>query len=374
MRNIAICGNKITSSVLNNKIIETIDLEGIKVNCGLINTPEPKFDSNAPENKLMVLIKIRAFSCNYRDKSLILKTATKAPDSSFYVIGSEFVGEVINIGSEVTELKIGDRVIGDNDYPHSKVKGIHPGLPTNNGSKEYQIFHYTKLVKIPPQMPDEVAAAFPLGSQTSYSMIRKLNIKSGQNILVTAAKANTSLFAINALKKYNVNIYAVSTSIQFKEELQHMGVKKLIQIDPNKKSLLQNEEIAQIVRETGGFNCVIDPFFDLYLGKVIKAIAVEGRYITCGLYDQYSHLTNQEFHYRGNSMGEIMSFAMLKNIQLIGNCLGYTEDIHQAIQDYASGNLKVIIDSIFTKEQIGAFFERTYNAKDRFGKVIYQYN
>ena len=374
MRNIAICGSKVKSSVLKNEVIETIDLEGIKVHCGLINTQDPNFDNNARENRFMVLVKIRAFSCNYRDKSFILKAATKAPDTSFYVIGSEFVGEVIDTGAEVTELTIGDSVIGDGCYPHSRVAGISPGLPTNNGSKEYQIFHYTKLIKIPPQMPKKVAAAFPIGGQTSYSMIRKLKIAPGENILVTAAKSNTSLFAINALKKHAVNVYAVSTSMQFKEQLQQIGVKKLIQIDPNKASLLQNEEIAQIVRETGGFNCVIDPYFDIYLEKVIDAIAVEGRYITCGLYDQYSHLTNQEFEYRGYNMGKIMRFAMFKNIQIIGNCIGCTTDLQQAIQEYANGSLNVLIDSVFKDKQIGAFFDRTYNAKDRFGKVIYEYS
>ena len=73
-------------------------------------------------------------------------------------------------------------------------------------------------------MPTEVAAAFPLAAQTSYSMIRKLNPAPGENILDTAAKSNTSLFAINALKKYDVNVYAVSTSTQFKEQLQQMDL------------------------------------------------------------------------------------------------------------------------------------------------------
>lgn len=374
MKNIAICGSKVKTSFLNNENLETIYLEGVKVNCGLIHTSEPDFNSNAPENKFMVLVKIKAFSCNYRDKSLILTTATKAPDTSFYVIGSEFVGEVIDIGAEVTELKIGDNVVGDGCYPYSRVAGIRPGLPTNNGSKEYQILHYSKLIKIPPQMPKEVAAAFPIGAQTCYSMIRKLNIAPGDNILVTAAKSNTSLFAINALKKYDVNVYAVSTSTQFKEQLTLMGVKKLIQIDPKKESLLQNEEIAQIVWETGGFNCVIDPFFDIYLGKVINTIAPEGRYVTCGLYNQYSHLTNQEFKYQGYGMGEIMGCTLLKNIQIIGNCVGYTADLQKAIEEYANGSLNVTVDSVFTHKQVGSFFEKTYNSRNRFGKVVCQYS
>ncbi|MGD1919813.1 MAG: zinc-binding alcohol dehydrogenase family protein [Pleurocapsa sp.] len=374
MRNIAVCGNQVTPSIINNDLIETIDMEGIKVNFGMIHTNDLEFDRNAPENEFMVLIKTKAFSCNYRDKHFILKAATKAPEKSFYVIGSEFVGEVIDIGSKVTELEIGDRVIGDGCYPHVKAEGIRPGLPTNNGSKEYQKFHQTKLIKVPPEMPDEVAAAFQIGGQTSYSMIRKLNIAPGENILVTAAKSNTSLFAINALKKYDVNVYALTTSMQFADELKQMGVKELIQIDPQKDSILENESVAAIVKQIGGFDCVIDPLFDIYLGKVIKAIAIEGRYITCGLYNQYSHLTNQDFYYHGSSMGEILSYALIKNIQIIGNCIGYTHDLRQAINDYQQGELNVIIDSIFDTKEIKDFFEQTYNVKHRFGKVVYKYN
>ena len=58
----------------------------------------------------------------------------------------------------------------------------------------------------------------------------------------------------------------------------------------------------------------------------------------------------------------------------MGNCLGTTEDLKNALQDYASGDLKVIIDSVFTGNQVGAFFDRTYNAPDRFGKVVYRYS
>ena len=374
MRNIAICGNKFAPSTINNDIIQTMEMEGIKVNLGLIHTQDPEFDPSTSENEFMVLIKTKAFSCNYRDKGLILKAAVKAPEKSFYVIGSEFVGEVINIGSKVTELKIGDRVIGDGCYPHAKAKEILPGLPTNNGSKEYQKFHQTKLIKIPPEMPDEVAAAFPIGGQTSYSMIRKLNITPGENILVTAAKSNTSLFVINALKKYDVNICALTTSMQFADELKQMGVKEVIQIDPKKKSILENESVEAIVRQTGGFNCVIDPLCDIYLGKVIQAMAVESRYITCGIYNQYSNLTNKDFDYYGSPMSAILTHAVMKNIQIIGNCLGYTQDLKQAINDYQQGKLDVVVDSIFNTNKIKDFFERTYNVKNRFGKVIYRYN
>lgn len=374
MRNIAICGSDIQRlTPLGQPAIQTINLEGVTVRCGLIETSDPQFNRSAPENQEKVLVKIKAFSCNYRDKALILKMATRGPANSFYVVGSEFVGEVVAVGPAVTAFRPGDRVIGNGSYPYSGVEGLAPGIPTNNGSKEYQVFHAAKLIKVSPALPDEVAAAFPIGAQTTYSMVRRLNLRENEKVLVTAAKSNTSLFAINALKELGVQVYATSTSSRFEAELKALGVKELLVMDPKLSNFLEDETFKSRVQALGGFDAVIDPFFDLHLGKVIGAMAPGGRYVTCGFYDQYTELVGQTFRPQWDGR-QIMVAVMLGNLQIIGNCIGQTEDLAQAIDDYAAGNLHVVIDSVFSGyDQVGPFFERTYTSPDRFGKVVYKY-
>lgn len=374
MRNVAICGNKLGALLYGDSTIKSIQMDGTNVFCGLIHTQQPIFDSKALENCFNVVVRKKAFSCNYRDKNLIFKMATKGGNSSFYVIGSEFVGEVVDVGIQVNDLKIGDKVIPNNAYPNSGVEGLLPGVPTNNASKEYQVFHQTKLIKVPQEMPDEIAAGFSIGAQTTYSMIRKLNLIQGSNILVTAAKSNTSLFAINALRQHNVNVYATTTCKSFEKELKSMGVKEVILIDSFLNNFTENETIRDIMSNIGGFDSVIDPLFDIHLGKVIDVIAKGGKYITCGLYDQYSSLIGKKNNYKIPNFTAIMASVILKNIQIIGNCIGQTEDLLNAIIDYNFGSLNVVIDSQFTGDRIDRFLERTYNAKDRFGKVIYVYN
>jgi NADPH:quinone reductase-like Zn-dependent oxidoreductase len=374
MRNIAICGRQIENSIFDRNFVETIQMNEVPVYCGLIHTKEPPFDRHSLENQFNVLVKKRAFSCNYRDKHLIFRMTTKGTDDGFYVVGSDFVGKVVDIGSQVTDLQIGDRVIGNNAYPESGVDGISPGVPTNNASKEYQVFHQVKLLKIPQEMPDEVAAAFSIGAQTTYSMIRKLQITKDSNILVTAAKSNTSLFAINALKKHRVNVYATTTSRRFEEELKAMGVKEVILVEPLQKRLTENQTLQKIASDIGGFDCVIDPFFDLHLSSAVDLMAAGGRYITCGLYDQYFSLIDRDIPKLSLDSSHIMLSIMLKNLQIIGNCIGQTQDLKDAIRDYSSGILKVAIDSAFSNRQVGTFFRQTYNAKDRFGKVVYVYD
>lgn len=374
MRNIAICGSHVKNLISSPSFVSAIEMDGVPVFCGLIHTENIKFDRHLPENRFKVLVRKIAFSCNYRDKNFIFKTAIKAPNDRFYVVGSEFVGEVVDIGSDVTDFQIGDKVLGNNHYPNSGLEGVPGGIPSNNSSREYQVFHQIKLIKVPSQMPDEVAAAISIGGQTTYSMLRKLNITEGSNILVTSAKSNTSLFVINALKKHKVNIYALTTSMLFEKELKEIGVKRLIQIKPNSENWVADELAEEITKEIDGFDCIIDPFFDLHIVKLIPSLASGGRYITCGLHDQYSSLIGKEFQYQGLATSEIFVTMMSNNIQIIGNCLGKTEDLQNAIQDYASGSFNVVIDSVFSGKQVEEFFERTYNAKDRFGKVVYRYD
>ena len=147
--------------------------------------------------------------------------------AKFYPLGSEFVGEVIQKGNAVTNLEIGDTVIGNGNYPYSGYENVKPGLPTNHTSKELDAFHFSKLVKVPKSMPVEVAAGLSLGGQTAYSMIRKLHLQKGEKVLVTAATSNTSLFAINALKHQDVDVYAVTTSPKYKDQLLDLGVKEV---------------------------------------------------------------------------------------------------------------------------------------------------
>jgi NADPH:quinone reductase-like Zn-dependent oxidoreductase len=223
-------------------------------------------------------------------------------------------------------------------------------------------------------MPDEVAAAFPIGAQTAYSMIRKLDLQEGANVLVTAAKSNTSLFAINALRSYPIHVYATTTSMAFEDELRALGVRELIQIDPGLKHFLEHDRLRELCQKTGGFDAVIDPFFDLHLGKVAPVMGFNARYVTCGMYDQYSKLIGEDFQPTGLNSTHIMSLAMIRNLQIIGNCIGLRSDLARALQEYAAGDLQVVIDSVHHQCDIGAFFDRTYNARDRFGKVVLQYD
>jgi len=374
MRNVAICGSRVKALLPENRSIETVEIKGIPVTCGLIFSPEPHFDQAAPENRFNVLLRTQAFSCNYRDLSLIFAALKRGSENSFYAAGSDLVGEVLEVGFDVTSLKPGDRVIPDNSYCMSANLKAADGVLTNRASKEYQVFPESKLMKIPDRMPTEVAGAFSIGAQTAYSIIRKLNPVVGANVLITSARSNTSLFVINALRKYRVNTYATTTSTGLERRLQDMGVREVIEVSRSWTPFMTNERLRDIALSLGGFDYVIDPFFDLHLDRAIDSLAPDGKYITCGLHEQYQALLGIRGSDEGPMMKRVLLSVLIKNLQIIGNCLGTTEDLKNALQDFSSGALKVAIDDVFADNEVGAFFHKTYTANERFGKVVYRYN
>lgn len=368
----------------------SFELEGLEVHFAMVEREEVPFDPQHPALARHVLIRKRGFTCNYRDKGIILgKTRsfqrwekegfplTEPNDPPLVGIGSDMVAEVVAVGAEVSELTPGDRVINNGSFPDrhhipNNPKGYRMGLPTNEASNASQILHCHKLTKIPDQMSDEVAASFTIGGQTSMSMVRRLAIQPGENVLLTAAKSNTSLFALSALAhRKDISLFAASTSLKHADYLRAQGIKEVLLIDQS----------AQLFRPASrmkvpiyGFDAVIDPFWDIYLSRILPHMAFGGRYVTCGLQDQYSSLTGKKYPTFLPDISETITAAMTKNISILGNCLGRDQDLETAVALHASKQYHVEIDSVYQKaEEIGTFFERTYNKRDRLGKVVFLY-
>ncbi len=374
-RQVAICNDAIQQYIPDNHTLQHFSLHATTVPCGMVATPFKAFDPQSDRYADYVLLKKKAFSCNYRDKSILLDRLERLEElglksqPKFYALGSEFSAEIISTGKNVKTLSEGDRVIGNGNYP-SEHPDARPGLPSNNGSKEFEVLHYSKVIKIPDTMPWDVAACFTIGAQTSYSMIRKLQIQPGDKVLVTSATSNTSLFAINALKKFNVEVYAVTTRDTFENRLLDMGVRDVFVVKPE-TPLIEHPKIIQNIKSSQRpFSAVIDPFFDIYFEKVVDVMGMGARYTTCGLYHQ--HLKMKKDY--DNNLSTALAKVLLMNITIFGNCLGSTQDLQNALDDYQNGVLQVTMDETFSGDEVEAFFDRTFNSKARFGKVSFTYN
>lgn len=363
MKVVAICNLRL-KDIMPNTHFYNFTLDGESVPVSLLDAPD--LDYTEVFSASSVIFEVSAFSCNFRDRTLLhlfyenCKTLSGKQKYFYSPIGSEFAGTVLEVGSAVTSLKKGDRVMADTSYPF-KTDGSMGGIPTNFASQGILLLEETQLMKVPDCMADEVAAAFPVSAQTAYSMVRKACLSKGDNVLITAATSNTSLSVIERLKNREVNVFVLSSkAAKYERDLLDMGVKKVIPL-----SDLQKKEGLVGLK----FDVVFDPFFDLYFEKLMPLMNFGGRYIFCGYYNQHPFLGFEE---HAKNQYPLIAKCIASNISLIGNCLGQKEDLIEAISDYSNKYYIPRIDSVYTEDAILDFFEKSF-VSERFGKVVYKY-
>ena len=125
--------------------------------------------------------------------------------------------------------------------------------------------------------------------------------------------------------------------------------------------------------EVGGFDAVLDPFADVYAGEMLDLMAIGSRYITCGVADQLSSYLTEAPDIFPINPTRFMARLLIKNISVIGNCLGLTSDLEAALADYDAQRLTVPVHAQVTQSETGQFFADSYLNKERFGKVVFHY-
>ncbi|SEJ69960.1 NADPH:quinone reductase [Dyadobacter koreensis] len=353
--------------------IYSIVLEGQPLNFAIVPSQLPDFDWQIKGLAEMVLVEKIGFSCNYRDRAILLQqhhSFSQGQTTQFDAVGfgSEFVARVIQVGSGVTNLQVGDLVINSGSYPYNG-NGGRPGLPTNSASLRYDVLHSGNLVKVPSNVSPEKLAGFTIGAITSLSMLEKLNLKVEDKILLTAATSNTALFVLEALRCRYPSIYVSSRSKEHKQWFLDKGVKKFI--CPENGSL--ESEISKVAQQIDGFDAIIDPFFDINVEMAVTNLRHFGRYITCGFFDQF-HFIDKSFRRYVPDANIIFEHILIKNLVVFGNCLGLDRHLNLGIQYLSEGHMDVNVDSISNDSSIQKFLDRSFVSSNRLGKVIFMYD
>lgn len=357
-----------------------VNIAGTPIATAEIDVPQIEFDARHPSHDQMVLLRVEALSCNYRDKTLLLSYAQRLMNDEkvpLSFIGSDFCARVIETGSRVTRWRAGDRVIPDAHYPDPPAPGVLPGVVTNHAGVGWLVVHESKLSRVPERMESAQAASFPLAAQTSMSMLRRAGVTEGDRVLVMSARSTTSQYLLAALELTGADIWATSTSIWGEEDRQRLHGAELLLAQRREPNLFNDEVAAKLLRN-GGFTVVFDPFFDLHLERVIDLIGPGGRYVTCGLMEQHPQLVEARPSPNVvgwlSSLSHVLMKAVMGNISLIGNCIGESQDLERAIHLYDQGQLNVPLDSVYSSEQGADFLQRSFVDQDRTGKVVMSYS
>ncbi len=346
-------------------------VDGVVVRCGVVNTADDVYDLTADGRRSEVVVRVRAVSCNFRDRG-IFGFAAGVPGTQALPLGSDFVAEVIAVGPDVQRLRPGDRVVPNHHFTGGAEPpvGTHEGIATVHASTELMALGEHFLLPVPPSMPDAVAAGFSVPAQTAYGMLRRLEMRRGATVLVTGGSSNTGLLALEALRRYDATVVCTCTSAGRARLLEELGVARVVLVDAQ-RGADRFADLIQAAREVRGFDFVIDQYFDLYGEIGCTLLRGGGRYITCGVAGSRGRAFGSGPE-RADSIATV-DLAIRKNLSLMGHCLGRTEDLVRAIDDFAAGLLRVQVDSVFDDDHAPEFVERSFNSPARFGKAVLAY-
>lgn len=210
-----------------------------------------------------VLIRVKAAGVNYADVAR-RKDRYLVPTPVPFIPGSEVAGEIVEVGSEVRNFKVGDRVV----------------CLTSNGYAEYTIANESSLVHIPDGLDDVRAAAIPLQGLTAYHIIKTSGrLQPGESILVHAAAGGVGTLSVQLARQFGAGQIIATASTQEKLDLaRSLGATHTVNYtednwDDQVLEITDGKGVDVILEMVGG---------DEFMNKNLRSLAVWGRMVVFG--------------------------------------------------------------------------------------------
>ncbi|MEW6997134.1 zinc-dependent alcohol dehydrogenase family protein [Colwelliaceae bacterium BS250] len=143
-----------------------------------------------------MVVEVKATSVNPLDimlRSIDLPWSANLPE----VLHGDVAGVVIEVGADVTDFIVGDEVYG----MAGGVNGVDGALA------EFMLVDTRLMAKKPKTLTMKQAAALPLAAITAYeALVEKMNVKSGDNVLIHGATGGVGHIAVQLAKTLGANV------------------------------------------------------------------------------------------------------------------------------------------------------------------------
>jgi len=305
---------------------------------------------DAPRASLdRVRVRVRAAGLNRAD---ILQRLGRYPAPPGYpqdIPGIEFAGEVAEVGEEVREWKIGDRVFG---------------ITGGGGQAEYLTAPANHLARIPSNLDWGEAAAVPEVFMTAHdALFTQCGVTIGESVLIHAAGSGVGTAAIQLVTAAGAFAYGTSRTADKLERAKEFGLTSSIVVDGEPTKFA---DAAKQWTDGAGVNVVLDLVGAAYLNANLQSLATKGRLIFVGT--------------TSGSKAEIdYAIAMGKRLRIMGTSLrtrsleekatATRRFAEQVVPLLASGAVRPVIDRIFPMNDVRAAHERI-ESNESYGKVV----
>lgn len=310
--------------------------------------------SPAPQRQ-QVKLRMHAMSLNYRDH--LIATGRYDPNLRLPLVPlSDGVGEVIEVGEDVTSLRVGDRVCplfaptwraGDPDRFALRLAG-GASLPGVLALERTLEAHH--CAKVPTYLSSAEAATLPCAALTAWSALQSFDpIRAGQTVLVQGT-GGVSLFALLFAKAMGARVIVTSKSDDKLQRVIELGADHGINYRDNPK---WGREAS--VRYGEGVDHVIEVGGAATLEESLRAIRAGG---TISLIGNLS----------GSTTSLQLTRILMNQVRVQGVYVGSAAAFDAMCRAIDAHRLRPVLDTHFDFAEANEAF-RYFSSGDHFGKV-----
>ena len=214
-----------------------------------VTIPEAKADE--------VLVKVHAFGIN-RPDILQRQGLYPMPPGVTQVPGLEVAGEVVAVGAEVTQFKLGDKVCG---------------LTNGGGYAEYCVVPQSQTLHIPENVSFVEAAAIPETFFTVWANVFQMGkAKAGEVVLIHGGTSGIGTTALMLCKALGIKTFATVGSDEKVQAIANLT-------DAINYKTQDFEQVINEKTESGGVDVILDMVGAPYLEKNLNLLRRDGRLV-----------------------------------------------------------------------------------------------
>jgi len=329
-----------------------------------IDDPKPKVDE--------VVFKVKTAAINYND--IWGMRGNPVPVPLPHVSGSDAAGDVIAVGDDVKNIKVGDKVVSHSnlscrvckactdgrefDCAQRLVWGFQTG-PTWGAFCEQVHLPEVNISKIPEGVSYDEAAAASMTILTSWHMlVGRAKITPGQTVLIMGGGSGVSSFGIQIAKLYNCDVIATASPDKLDKCLE-LGADYAVdhrKEDWHKEVRAITKEIAKKKGKAPGIDISFDHIGQTHFNKQLTLLNYGGTLVSCGATTGYDAQID-------------LRHIFFKGINVLGSTQGTKAELDQGLYWMGQGKIKATIDSTHTFEQAAEAHTKMLTGS-LFGKVL----
>lgn len=199
-----------------------VNLHGVMIAYGIVEflpTSDAncfrKFDCSIPQPLPGdVLVKVKAVAVNPVDTKVRSMQAQALTTPR--ILGWDASGEVVAVGAEVTQFRVGDAVYYAGDI-------TRPGC-----NAQYQCVDARLVARKPQRLSFEEAAAMPLTSLTAWEGFERMNLQPGKSLLILGGAGGVGSIAIQLAKQMGCFVIATASRPESTQWCLELGADAVI--------------------------------------------------------------------------------------------------------------------------------------------------